>query len=67
MRVGVVTARMASGERGGAEAFYDGLIDALRGAGHDAAEVPVHVDEATFDSVLDRTRAVTRSISGTTT
>jgi len=53
MRVGVVTARMASGERGGAEAFYDGLIDALRGAGHDASEVPVHVDETTFESVLE--------------
>jgi len=53
MRVGVVTARMASGERGGAEAFYDGLVDALRAAGHDAAEVPVHVDETTFDSVLE--------------
>jgi glycosyltransferase involved in cell wall biosynthesis len=53
MRVGVITARMASGERGGAEAFYDGLIDALRGAGHDTAEVPVHVDETTFESVLE--------------
>ena len=53
MKVGVVTARMASGERGGAEAFYDGLIDALKRAGHDASEVPVHVDETTFDAVLE--------------
>jgi len=44
---------MASGERGGAEAFYRGLIDALRTAGHDAAEVPVHIDETTFESVLE--------------
>ena len=53
MRIGVVTARMASGERGGAEAFYAGLVDALRDAGHDASEVPVHVDETTFESVLE--------------
>jgi hypothetical protein len=38
VRVGVVTARMASGERGGAEALYDGLV---------------HVDESTFESVID--------------
>jgi hypothetical protein len=44
---------MASGERGGAEALYDGLVHALRSAGHDAAEVPVHVDESTFESVID--------------
>jgi glycosyltransferase involved in cell wall biosynthesis/GT2 family glycosyltransferase len=53
MRVGVITARMASGERGGAEALYRGLAEALRDAGHDAMEVPVQVDEATFESVLE--------------
>ena len=53
MKVGVVTARMASGERGGAEAFYGGLVGALQAAGHDAAEVPVRIDESTFDTLLE--------------
>ena len=33
MKVAVVTPRMASGERGGAEALYRGLVDALRNPG----------------------------------
>jgi len=53
MKIGVVTPRMASGERGGAEVFYDGLVAALQAAGHDATEVPVHTDESTFDRVLE--------------
>ncbi len=53
MRVAVVTPRMASGERGGAEALYLGLIEALRAAGHDTEEVAVHTDESCFDAVLE--------------
>lgn len=53
MRIAVVTARMASGERGGAEALYRGLVDALRAAGHDADEIGVPTDERTFDSILE--------------
>ena len=53
MKIGVVTARMASGERGGAEAFYDGLVGALKAVGHDATEVPVRTDESTFDALLE--------------
>jgi hypothetical protein len=53
MKIGVVTPRMASGERGGAEVFYEGLVSALQAAGHDATEVPVHTDESTFDRVLE--------------
>ena len=34
MKVAVVTAAMRSGERGGAEALYAGLIGAVRAAGH---------------------------------
>ncbi len=32
MRVAIVTPRMASGERGGAEALYRGLLNAFREA-----------------------------------
>src|SRR5688572_10170778 len=53
MRVAVVTPRMASGERGGAEALYRGLLDAFRSAGHDALEVPVHTDESSFTAILE--------------
>src|SRR5258705_5454926 len=53
MKVAVGTARMGSGERGGAEAFYRGLVGGLQAAGHDATEVPVHTDESTFESVLE--------------
>ena len=53
MRVAVVTPRMASGERGGAEALYSGLLHAFRSAGHDADEVAVRSDESSFDSILE--------------
>ena len=53
MRVAVVTPRMASGERGGAEALFRGLVGAFRAAGHDADEVGVHTDESSFDAVLE--------------
>ena len=36
MKVAVVTAAMRSGERGGAEAFYAGLLGGLRSIGVDA-------------------------------
>src|SRR5687767_3583217 len=53
MRVAVVTPQMASGERGGAEALYRGLVDALRAAGHETEEVGVHTDESCIDAVLE--------------
>ena len=53
MKVAVVTPQMASGERGGAEALYRGLVGALRNAGHDTDEVPVYTDESCFDAVLE--------------
>ena len=52
MKVAVVTAAMRSGERGGAEAFYAGLVGGLRSIGVDADEVPVRIDESTFETVL---------------
>ena len=41
MKVAVVTAAMRSGERGGAEAFYAGLVGGLRSIGVEADEVAV--------------------------
>jgi glycosyltransferase involved in cell wall biosynthesis len=52
MKIAVVTAAMRSGERGGAEAFYTGLVGALEAAGHDASPLPVSIDESNFDAVL---------------
>ena len=53
MKVAIVTPRMASGERGGAEALYQGLLAAFRTAGHDAHEVAVPADESNFAAVLE--------------
>jgi len=52
MKVAVVTAAMSSGERGGAEAFYAGLLGGLRSIGVDAEQVEVRIDESNFDAVL---------------
>jgi glycosyltransferase involved in cell wall biosynthesis len=52
MKVAVVTAGMKSGERGGAEAFYGGLLGGLRSIGVDADQVDVPIDESSFDAVL---------------
>jgi glycosyltransferase involved in cell wall biosynthesis len=52
MKVAVVTAAMSSGEQGGAEALYAGLLGGLRSMGVDAHQVDVRVDESTFDAVL---------------
>src|SRR5688572_3012041 len=51
MRIGVVTIRQQSGESGGAERFYDGLVAALRALGHDAQELALHTDESSIDGV----------------
>jgi glycosyltransferase involved in cell wall biosynthesis/GT2 family glycosyltransferase len=52
VKVAVVTAAMSSGERGGAEAFYAGLLGGLRSIGVDADRVDVCIDESTFETVL---------------
>lgn len=51
MRVGVVTARGSGGGEGGAERFYDALVDAFRRMGHQAEEVVVTVDEPNFERI----------------
>lgn len=51
MRIGVVTIRHASGETGGAERFYDALVGAFRGLGHDAHEVAMDGDESSMERI----------------
>jgi glycosyltransferase involved in cell wall biosynthesis len=51
VKVAVVTVRAASGEAGGAERFYDALVQAFHQAGHEAQEVPVVADESTFEQI----------------
>lgn len=51
MKVAIVTVRAISGEAGGAERFYDALVEAFRQAGHEAQEVPVVADESTFEQI----------------
>src|SRR5690242_5977323 len=53
MRIAVVTPLMKSGEKGGAEALYEGLVAALARASHQAEQVPVVIDESGFDAILD--------------
>ena len=52
MKVAVVTAAMRSGERGGAEALYAGLVAAVRAAGHDVSALEIPIDESNFEAVL---------------
>ena len=52
MNVAVVTAAMRSGERGGAEALYAGLVGAIRAAGHNVTALEIPIDESNFESVL---------------
>jgi glycosyltransferase involved in cell wall biosynthesis len=51
-KVAVVATASASGEMGGAERFYEGLRNALRGHGLDAQIVPVIPDESNFHEIL---------------
>jgi len=53
MKIAVVAPIMASREIGGAENFYQGLINALRTAGHQATLIEVMVNESSFDDILD--------------
>ncbi len=56
MRIALVTVPHPSA-RGGAEVFYEGLEDALRGAGHAVEVVPVACDESTFEGIREGYRA----------
>ena len=49
MLIAVVTPVMKSGEKGGAEALYEGLVRSLRKASCDVDRIEVVIDESTFD------------------
>src|SRR6185295_3217401 len=51
-RIAIVATASASGEKGGAERFYDGLKFALCEQGVDAEIVPVIPDESNFEGIL---------------
>src|SRR5919108_2795226 len=52
MKIAVVTPLMKSGERGGAEAFYTGLVRGLRQTSHDVDRIDVVIDESSFEAIL---------------
>lgn len=52
-RVAIIAAMSSTGETGGAERFYYGLLDALIEQGCDAVLIPIAADESTFDHILD--------------
>lgn len=51
LRVAIVTAGLSSGEKGGAERFYEGLEQGLLKAGYQATRVLVPADESSFDEI----------------
>ncbi len=53
MKIAVVTPRNLNGEKGGAENLYEGLVIALKKAGHSAVQVEVLVDESSFEGILE--------------
>ena len=53
MKVAIVTVRAASGEEGGAERFYQGLVQSFIDLGHEAEEVSLATDESTFERILE--------------
>lgn len=55
-RVAIIAAMSATGETGGAERFYYGLLNALIEQGCDAVLVPIAADESTFDKILENYR-----------
>ena len=52
MKIAVVTPLMKSGEKGGAEAFYTGLVRGLRQTSHDVDRIDVVIDESSFEAIL---------------
>ena len=53
MKLALVVPVMRSGERGGAEALYDGLERGLLGAGHSVDRVEIEADESSFERILE--------------
>lgn len=53
MKIAVVTPKSITGERGGAENLYEGLVNALKIAGHSAIQIEIPVDESSFEKILE--------------
>lgn len=53
MWIAVVVPVMKSGEKGGAEALYKGLVKSLRQTAHEVDRIDVAIDESTFEAVLE--------------
>lgn len=53
MKIAVVTPISVNGERGGAENLYEGLLNALKKAGHSATQIKIPVDESSFENILE--------------
>ena len=53
MNIAVVVPVMKSGERGGAEALYKGLVRGLRETSNDVDRIDVLIDESSFDAILE--------------
>lgn len=53
MKIAVVTPKNINGERGGAENLYEGLVNALKFAGHSAIQIEIPVDESSFEKILE--------------
>jgi FkbM family methyltransferase len=53
MNIAVVVPLMKSGERGGAEALYKGLVRGLRNTPNDIDRIDVVIDESSFEAILE--------------
>jgi glycosyltransferase involved in cell wall biosynthesis len=52
MHIAVVVPIMKSGEKGGAEVLYKGLVRGLRETSNDVDRIDVVIDESSFDAIL---------------
>jgi FkbM family methyltransferase len=53
MNIAVVVPVMKTGERGGAEALYKGLVRGLRETPNDVDRIDVLIDESSFEAILE--------------
>jgi FkbM family methyltransferase len=53
MKIAVVVPVMKSGEKGGAEALYKGLVKGLRDTSNDVDRIDVVIDESSFEAILE--------------
>src|SRR5262245_12268217 len=53
MNIAVVVPVMKSGEKGGAEALYAGLVNGLRDTPNDVDRIDVVIDESSFEAILE--------------